>query len=48
MLARLTRLYAISFLISPQAHADVLPLPANLIAASSPEALALLVGAEPR
>lgn len=48
MLTWLCRVMLFLFLAVPAAHADSLPLPANLIAASSPDGEALLVGAEAR
>lgn len=48
MLARLLRLFIMLFLLVPAARADSLPLPANLIASTSPEGEALLIGAEDR
>ena len=48
MLARLLRVLAVLALMAPAAHADSLPLPPNLIASTSPQGEALLVGAEDR
>ena len=48
MLAKLLRLYLLAFFLVPAAHADLLPLPANLIASSSPEGQSLLLEAESR
>ena len=48
MLARLSLFLAFLFLIVPASQADQLPLPPNLVAASSPDGAALLIGADAR
>lgn len=48
MLAKLFRAMVFVFLAVPAAQADSLPLPANLIAASSPDGASLLIGADAR
>jgi Phytochelatin synthase len=48
MLARLFRMIAVLALLVPVAQADSLPLPPNLIASSSQDGGALLVGADAR
>jgi len=48
VIAKLLRLFVLLFVFMPAAHADTLPLPANLTAFSSPEGEALLIGAESR
>lgn len=48
MLAKLLRLSFLAVLFVPAAHAGTLPLPANLIASSSPEGQSLLLEAESR
>ena len=48
MLARLFRSCLLMLLLLPAAHAETLPLPPNLIASSSPEGEALLIGADSR
>ena len=48
MLARLLRIAAVLALLAPAAQADSLPLPDNLIAATSPQGEALLIDADAR
>jgi hypothetical protein len=48
MVARLFRLFLVLFALVPAARADSLPLPPNLIASTTQEGEALLIGAEAR
>ena len=48
MLVRLLRTLALLALLAPVARADSLPLPDNLIASTSPQGEALLIGADAR
>ena len=45
MLGRFLLLFTVLFLVEPAARADSLPLPPNLIASTSAEGVALLIGA---
>jgi hypothetical protein len=48
MLARFVPYSLLLLFLAPMAHAETLPVPANLIASSSPEGQALLLGADSR